>query len=129
MWRRVRKWFADNREWNRRHREAWSGATSPRLTLGGLSPFQDNCERVFLETLKGAGLTVTERMVQPFEKDEVTIYMRVEPGNLDVWIGSDGAQFGHATADVRLEEWDALTPDDLISEFVAGAIKEARSLR
>lgn len=124
MWKRFRRWLADNRDWNRQHRQAWSGVTSPGP--GGLSVFQERCESALTREIRSAGLAIVERTIQPLERNETLLYIRLTPGDLDVWICSAGAQFGYRTGDVRLEEWDARTPDELISEVTAGVVKMAR---
>lgn len=100
--------FAKWRRWNREHREAWNGFTEPGPD--GLSRFQRECEAALL----AAGAEPVS--VEPFGENAAVILMKA--GAADLWITPDGAQLGD---DVQLEEWDALTPAELIETVVAKA--------
>ena len=111
----VPAYYSDTYDW-REHEAAWRPATVPGPD--SLTPFQRNCEVSLSAALKARGAELAERSLYRTADGETIVEGRVVPINLDVWIQPDGAQAGFGKGTIRLEEWDARTPEELIDEFV-----------
>jgi len=115
MLSRLLAWNRRRRQWNRDHVVAWAGHDVPGPA--GLSSFQDACESALTTCLHSRGTALTERKLQG--TSEQVIHGRLPGVCCEVWIYPDEAHIiGPGKAEVRLEQWSALTPDDLVREFV-----------
>ncbi len=122
MFRRFLAWNAERREWNRAHERAWARATEPAES--GLSPFQLMCEPAVERALREVGITLLEREIIEvkgrFRKvGEHAIRSRLRGTPWTLWMYVNAAEVtSHDRTLVRLEDWDAKTPEELISTFV-----------
>ena len=132
MFRRLLKWNIDRREWNRAHEETWAGVTEP--TESGLSPFQLMCEPAVISALCDLGVTLIDREIlkmdgQHSDMKDQYIKSRLSGTPWTLWVYSDAAEVTSENATlVRLEEWDAKTPEDFISTFVKELQNRVRNL-
>jgi hypothetical protein len=115
MLRRLLHWNRRRKQWDRDHVAAWAGQNVPGPS--GLSPFQEKCEGELTALLRARGLVLAQRVVQG---EEPYIHARLADTPWEVWISVDQAQLsGPGDAAVNLEQWSALTPDELIQTFLA----------
>jgi hypothetical protein len=124
MFRKIGTWIRSNREWHRRHREAW--AASPP------DAFQRHCEHELTAALRPLGISFAERR-EEHDGCEVAITARLHGASLGsrqvfVQIYAGGASLNGQDVDLRFEELDALTPDDLSTAFVASVVAEVGSM-
>ncbi len=123
MLRRLIQWNAARREWSREHKRTWAGAAE--ATESGLSPFQVMCESAVLSGLQNVGLAVIGRTVEGTRER----YIKAQIAGTDwtLWIYRDGAEVSSKTSDlVRMEEWDAKTPEEFIATFVRRVLSGVR---
>ena len=120
MFRRLRTWFAENKQWNQDHREGWMGLTEP--DSGGLSPFQRGTEIRVRDILQRRGLYLVNRRVIPMGDDgEHYVVAEILPLEAKIWMYSDQTDVSSPMGELRLEEWDARTPEDhyaRVTEFL-----------
>jgi hypothetical protein len=123
MLRGLVKWNAARREWNREHERAWAGAADQ--TESGLSPFQLMCESEVVNALHNVGVAVVDRTVEGTQ--ERYIKVQLAGTNWTLWIYVNGAQVSSKTSNlVRMEEWDAKTPQEFIATFVSRVVSGMR---
>jgi hypothetical protein len=119
-------WFRKERAWHRQHIEAWRG----QGTRGrdGVSPFQLSCEARLRELLTGRGLDLQDREIVQFTNaSEHYVHASIGASRWRLFLYLDGLQVSDESSRkmlVRLEEWDALTPDELVSA-ACDALEEA----
>ena len=124
MLKRLRSWWADSRAWHRQHEAAWDGWVD---TDGShASRFEASCEDAFLEAFGAQLLNRAEeggvhrkfgawhQVRYDLETPELTLFI-TDCGTVSLSRGEESL--------VRLEEWDAETPAELIER----AISECRS--
>ena len=119
MLKRLLKWNAERREWNRAHERAWAGQSDP--TESGLSPFQIMCESALVNALSSVGTVLVDRTVEGIRES----YVRARLGATDwvLWIYRNGAEVSSKGSTlVRMEEWDAKTPQEFIAAFVGRTV-------
>ena len=101
-------WLRGRRQWNAEHVRAWAGYDAPGVS--GLTPFQVRCESALTEHLGRRGVVLTARR-----------YIRAQLGDSgwSVFIYLDQAELsGPGRGGTNLEQWDALTPADLIAKYL-----------
>lgn len=128
VFRILRAWFRENREWHQNHIQAWTGYTVPESD--SFTRFQRECEAALASHLSSSGFHLADRTVttERFDRtrSEQVIFAQVAASDVEMWIISDGAQIGGAGIDCRFEEWGSLTPQELTDEFSATVLKLAR---
>jgi hypothetical protein len=107
-------WASGQPGWNRTHRATWVGLTE--IGAAGLTVFQERCEAALHAAVTNSGHQVARRHVERI-RDEPVITIALNNSELSIWIYASGAEVGGPNVEVRLEEWDAVTPDDLIERF------------
>ena len=119
MLKRLVKWNAERREWNRAHERAWAGQRDP--TASGLSPFQVKCEAALVSALSSVGTILVDRTVDGMPQSYVKA--RLAGTDWTLWIYRNGAEVSSkASTLVRMEEWDAKTPEEFIAAFVGRTV-------
>jgi hypothetical protein len=107
----LRRW----RQWNAEHVRAWAGYDVPGM--GGLTPFQVRCESALTEHLARRGVALTARRVAGI--DERYIWAQLADSDWSVFIHRDQAELsGPGSAAINIEQWDALTPADLVAKYL-----------
>ena len=115
MFRRLVKWNTERREWNREHERTWAAVREP--TESGLTPFQVMCETAIVSALSTLGVTLVNRKVEG--RDESYVTAGLSGTDWTLWIYVNGAEVSSkASALVRMEEWDAKTPEEFVTTFV-----------
>ena len=111
MLKRLRAWLDKNRKWNEEHRRTWEGVTDPGPD--GLSPFQRDTEALVRAALRERGLELAGRELVRTEGDaENYIVADIPRLAAKIWIYRDQTDVVTPTSELRLEEWDARTPDE-----------------
>ena len=119
MMKRLLKWNAKRREWNREHERSWAGQGDP--TESGLSPFQVRCEAAVVNALSIVGTAVIDRTVEGMQ--ESYIKARIAGTEWTLFIYYNGAEVSSkASTLVRMEEWDAKSPEEFITIFVGKTV-------
>ena len=123
MLRRLLTWNAQRRAWSREHKLTWAGMTQP--TESGLSRFQVVCEAAVIAALGDRGESLADREVLGVKERHIKARVVGTPWTL--WIYADGAELSSDRSTlVRLEEWDAKTPDDFVASFVSRVLEGIR---
>jgi hypothetical protein len=126
MLKRLIKWNAERREWAREHERAWAGLADP--TESGLSPFQLMCEAAVVTALRTFDMPLLDRRVEGAGECYVTA--KLAGTDWTLWIYLDGAEVSSKSSTlVRMEEWDAKTPQEFIATFVSRTIAGVRKSR
>ncbi len=123
--RRLLEWNRERVEWNRRHVAAWVGQDVPGPS--GLSPFQVLCEPRLVEMLERHGHSLEDRaLVHLAGAGEPCVQAKISGMTREVLIYIDQAELLDAgkRSGVNLEQWDALTPEELVEKFVS-AVEQA----
>jgi len=93
-----------------------------------LSHFQVRCESAVVAALATAGFDVSNREVAGSNEHYVRAGIAGTPWR--VWIYPDGAEVSSDQVTlVRLEQWDARTPEDFIVTFVERVLAGVRGSR
>ena len=115
MIKRFLSWVREARKWHRRHIEEW------RVFLvrdaEGFTAFQRKCEAAVDNAMLARGRSLlweTRRMSdrKPFRHCEVL------DSGVELWIYANTAEVKGRDDHTVLEDWDFLTPDQLVTEFV-----------
>lgn len=108
------QWNRRRRQWNAEHIAAWAGYDVPGES--GLTPFQVRCEALLTEELTRRGVRLAARCLD----DTLGGHVRAQLGHSgwSIAIYRDGAQLNGPEAVVVVEQWDARTPNDLITIFL-----------
>ncbi len=126
MLKRQMRWNAERRDWNREHIRTWAGAGTP--SDSGLSPFQLECEPAVVNALGNAGIALVNRTVEGI--NESYVKAQLADTDLTLWIYLNGAEVSSKSSTlVRMEEWDAKTPQEFIATFVSRTIARLRKRR
>jgi len=104
---------------SKEHLEAWGGKSEADPL--GFSKFQMECLDAFKLHVQGDGIKIAELEDGKHERYYTGILIDT---NLTFYIYIDGAELSGQTCNVRLEEWDFKTPEDLIKEFIKRCLKE-----
>jgi hypothetical protein len=113
-------WLRRAREWRHGHIEAWTASLS--RDADGFSAFQRNCEAAITEALQGRGQQLpwqTRRM----SHDEPFLYCQLLDRGIELWIYTDTAEVKSLHTHEVMEEWDFLSPTDLITRFVEATME------
>ena len=111
------KWLRKQRAWHREHLEAWQGQGSPGPD--GLSPFQAFCEARLRGFLASRGFELRDRKVMLMNgAPEQYVQSSIGESRWRLLVYLDGLEVSDASsrALLRLEEWDALTPEELVTK-------------
>ena len=123
---RLLAWNRRRKQWNIDHVAAWAGQDVPGRS--GLSPFQEMFEPRLIEALGARGLSLENRALGG--NLERYVHGKLVGGLWDVWIYIDQVQaVGPHPKRVDMEQWDALTPDDLAREFLVCLMREIDNAR
>ena len=114
---KVLAWLTEQRQWNADHKRAWAGAAEPGPD--GLSRLQRDTEAAVRALLKERGLDLVNRELVRTGGPEDYIVADVPALQAKVWIYSDQTDVETPTADLRLEEWDARTPEEHLEKVLA----------
>lgn len=118
MLRRFRAWLEKERRWKDEHRRAWAGVAEPGPD--GLSSFHGDTEAAIQAALQDRGLTITSReIVRTRGGVEDHIVAEVLELEAKMWIYRDQTDVVTPKAQLRLEEWDARTPEAHRARVVA----------
>ena len=118
---RLPDWFPGAR-WNRRHEEAWA----PELVQDeeGFTVFAREAESSIAKKLKELGAMVDARVVEEgkgFEgRRELFVTLRVNRPSIMIYISEDQVDVVGPGVEVRVEQWDALTPLEARAKALAG---------
>jgi hypothetical protein len=118
---RLPDWFPGVR-WNRRHDEAWA----PELVQDeeGFTVFAREAESSIVRKLHELGAKVDERIVEEgkgFEgRRELFVTLSVKQPSITVYIQRDQVDVVGPGVEVRVEQWDALTPRVARNKALAG---------
>jgi hypothetical protein len=95
------------------HASAWAGYDVPGVS--GLTPFQMLCESTLSCQLERRGIVLTDRRVEGKQER----YIRAQlADSCTVWIHTDQIDLAvPGQTEYRLEQWDALTPQEFIEKF------------
>ena len=126
MFAKLRSWLAENREWNRTHRETWQGYTVA-------APFQRTrlLQELFAEVEKqcaGLPLTVAERRWP--REETLALELHLAGSDLTIWLYPDTAEIS-STARGELfwsEEWSHRTPQEFLAAFRSALAAEVARL-
>lgn len=117
MIRRMRQWIRRQQEWSADHRTSWSGTGN--AGPDGLSRFQQQCMDVISRVLSGRGMSLAnERMEGETER---FVVVEVPALGAVVWIYVDGVCATSPSGEMRIEEWDTRSPDEMcqrIADFL-----------
>jgi len=116
---RLLDWNRERREWNAAHIQAWADNDVDNDTQ--LTPFQRQCEKALMDALRIRGLRLAARRLEeaPHPSGALDIRARLGDSAWNVLIYEDGAELtGPGPGGFALEQWDALTPDDLIGQYL-----------
>jgi hypothetical protein len=117
MLKRLRNWLAENRAWNEEHRRTWAGVAEPGPD--GLSSFQRETEARVLAVLESRGMQLAKRRLVPTERNaEDYIVAEIPALNARISIYRDQTNVSSPAGNLRLEEWDARTPQEHHSKVV-----------
>ena len=108
-------WVRREQARRRAHIDAWREAC--KAGSDGLSPFQVDCE-LHLRALMGRfGLDLAARAIQPIsETGDKYIHGLIGQTQWQLFIYEDGVEVSQSEKTlIRLEQWDAATPRDLMS--------------
>jgi len=123
MLRRLLTSNAQRRAWSREHNLTWAGMMEP--TESGLNRFQVMCESALVAALRNSGGSLADREVLGVKERHGKARVVGTPWTL--WIYPNGAELSSdGAALVRLEEWDARTPDDFVASFVSRVLEGMR---
>ena len=104
-------WLRKRREWRKAHIEAFSPATETQAD--GLTLFQH-------EALGAISSLVREgdfKRVEMIDEDGAYLHASIVGSDIQLYIYPDGAQISGRDVDSRYEEWDYLTPSELLDAF------------
>lgn len=119
MFSRLQDWYREHKAWKRDHAATWAGWTESGAS--GLSRFQEACEPAIQAALSSDGRDYVEREVIPTSEGWSAVYGKISDTAIEIWLYPDGVGFLGDGIDVRLEEWDARTPEELKEDAVAHA--------
>lgn len=118
MLRKLRDWLAKNRQWNEEHERAWSGIVDPGPD--GLSAFQRETEALVQATLSKWGMHLVDRRLIRTQGDAANhVEARIPALGVEIWIFRDQTDISSGAAQLRLEEWDAKTPEEHHDRVIA----------
>ena len=118
---RLPDWFPGVR-WNRRHDEAWA----PELVQdeSGFTVFAREAESSIAKKLYEIGAKVDERVVEEgkgFEgRRELFVTLKVIQPSIMIYIYEDQVDVVGPSVEMRVEQWDALTPIEARGKALAG---------
>ena len=126
MFAELRSWLAENREWNRVHRDTWLGYTVAApfehtpLVQGCLAEVQKQCVNI--------PFTTSERR-WPREQ-VVTLELHLAGSDLTVFLYPGTAQISSAARGELFwaEEWSYRTPQEFLGAFSSALAQEVARL-
>lgn len=116
MLRIVRQWIRQHREWMADHRKSWAGAGD--AGPDGLSAFQRQCMEAVRRTLSSRGMSLANERIEG--ETERYVVAGVPDLGAELWVYLDGACATSPLGEMRLEEWDTRSPDEMcdrVAEF------------
>ena len=117
----ILRWFREERRWHREHEAAWRGWTLP--DQAPLSRFQEECEASVRAALGKVSSGLVSRNTEALEDGEQSIHAFLRDTKIEFSLYIDTAFFTGPGVDFRFEEWDALTPSDLIDAVAKKAVE------
>lgn len=109
MLRSIRQWIQRQKEWSTDHRTSWAGAGD--AGPDGLSPLQRQCMEAVRQALSIRGIPLAnERIEGDMERFVVA---DVPDLGAVVWIYLSGACAMAPSGEMRVEEWDTRSPDEM----------------
>lgn len=110
---RLPEWFPGVRT-RRLHDHAWAAELT--RAPDGLTLFQHRAEADVLARVRSFGGTLASRTVESpdatDDEGERWVVLRLSHPALEVWIFADQANISTDSADLRIEQWDASTPEE-----------------
>jgi hypothetical protein len=121
---KIRSWFSEARRWRNGNVRSWGGHDEPGPD--GLSRFQHETEARLRATLSVRGHELGD--LQVLGRDEKYIVARVPEAEATVWVYRDGTEIQSPGGTLRLERWDARTPEehrDKVVEFLDSLLERS----